>query len=167
MPEPKFRPEQIAKNVWIAPTASVFGDVELHEFSSIWYGAVLRGDTDRIVVGAESNVQDLCCLHADPGTPCIIGKRTTIGHAAVVHGSIVEDDCLIGMRAVVLNGARIGQFSIIGAGAVVTENQIIPPRSLVLGMPGKVIREVTESEIERIQYGSKRYVEVSAQYRLP
>jgi carbonic anhydrase/acetyltransferase-like protein (isoleucine patch superfamily) len=115
----RFRPEQIDPTAWIAPTAVVLGDVTIGPDSTIWYHAVIRGDTEAIHVGCETNVQDGCILHADPGFPCTLGDRVTLGHGAIVHGATVSDDCLIGMRAVVMNGAKIGRGSIVGVGAIV------------------------------------------------
>lgn len=160
-----FRADQVADTAFIAPGAVVLGDVTLEADVSIWFNAVVRGDTDRIHIGAGSNVQDLCMLHADPGYPCIIGREVTIGHHAVVHGALIEDEVMIGMRAVVLNGARVGRGSIIAAGAVVTENANIPPNSLVMGMPGRVRRETTESDWQRIRHAAAHYVQAAKAYR--
>ncbi|RMF42158.1 MAG: gamma carbonic anhydrase family protein [Planctomycetota bacterium] len=159
-----FRPELVAEDAWIAPSATVIGHTELGARSSVWFGSVLRGDSDIIRVGDETNIQDLCCLHADPGYPCLIGRRVTVGHGAIVHGAVVEDECLIGIRSVILTGAKIGRHSIIGAGAVVVEGQEIPPRSIVLGVPGRVIREVTDEDLRRIERGWSHYCEEAARY---
>lgn len=161
----RARPELRAASAWIAPTATVVGNVTLGDQASVWFGAVVRGDCEAVSIGARSNVQDLCCLHADPGFPCTIGADVTIGHAAVVHGATVEDEVLIGIRATVLNGARIGAGSLIGAAALVTEGAVIPPRSLVLGVPGKVVRQLTDGDIERIRRGSQHYVAAAAQFK--
>lgn len=131
---------------FVAPTASVIGDVTLHAGASLWYGAVARGDVERISVGAQSNIQDNCTLHADPGFPVTIGERVSVGHNAVVHGATVEDDCLIGMGATVLNGAVIGAGSLVAAQALVPQGMRVPPGSLVAGVPAKVRRELTEEE---------------------
>ena len=163
--EVRVRPELRAASAWVAPTATVVGNVKLGEHSSVWFGAVVRGDCESVSIGPRTNVQDLACLHADPGLPCIVGANVTIGHAAIVHGAVVEDDCLIGIRATVLNGARIGRGSLIGAAALVTENAVIPPNSLVLGVPGKVVRQLTEADIERIRRGSQHYVDAAAAFR--
>lgn len=160
-----FRQDLVDPTAWIAPTATVLGEVELGARVSVWFGAVLRGDTEPIRVGRESNIQDLCCLHADPGFPCIVGNRVTVGHAAVVHGATVEDECLIGIRAVLLNGAVIGKNSLVAAGCVVLEGQVIPPRSLVVGTPAKVIRELKDEDIERILRGAQHYVDAIDEYR--
>ena len=160
-----FRPDLVHRSAWIAPGAIVVGDVSIGEESSIWFNAVLRADTDPIRVGARTNIQDGCILHADPGFPCTIGDGVTVGHGAIVHGATVENDVLIGMRAVVMNGARIGSGSIIGTGAVVTEEMQIPAGSLVLGLPGKVIRSVGGDEFERVRATAARYVDRFTRYR--
>src|SRR5690606_20380142 len=137
----------------------------LAENVSVWFHAVIRGDSERIVIGPQSNVQDLCLLHADPGFPCLIGRGVTLGHHAVVHGAIVEDNVMIGMRAVVLNGARIGRGSIVAAGAVVTEETIIPPNSLVVGVPGRVRRETGPADWQRIRHAAEHYVAAAQAFR--
>ena len=123
----RHRSELVDPTAFIAPGAVVLGDVTIGKDASVWYGAVIRGDCEAIRIGDETNVQDGCILHADPGFPCILGNRVTLGHAAIVHGATVEDDVLIGMRAVVMNGAKIGRGSIVAVGAVVTEGTEIPP----------------------------------------
>ena len=153
-----FRSELVAPSAYIAAGAIVLGDVMIGEESSVWFNAVIRGDTEVIVIGKQSNIQDLCLLHADPGFPCTLGDRVTLGHGAIVHGATIADDCLIGMRAVVMNGAKVGSGSIIGVGAVVTEGTIIPAGSLVLGMPGKVVRAVEPKDQERIRHAAEHYV---------
>lgn len=150
---------QIDPTAYIARGAVVVGDVTIGSESSVWFNAVVRGDTESIRIGSQTNVQDLCMLHADPGFPCVLGDRVTLGHAAVVHGAVVEDDCMIGMRAVVMNGAKIGRGSIIAVGAVVTEGTEIPPDSVVMGMPGKVVRQAGERDCERIRHAATHYVE--------
>lgn len=149
---------------WIASTAKVTAHVEMGPESSLWFGAVARGDSDRIHIGHATNVQDLCCLHADPGEPCILGNRVTVGHAAVVHGAEIEDECLIGIRATVLTGAKVGKHSIVAAGAVVLEGQTIPPRSIAVGVPARVVREITDEDLARILRGAEHYVHASRQY---
>jgi len=160
-----FRPDLVHRSAWIAPGAIVVGDVSIGEESSIWFNAVLRADSDPIRIGARTNIQDGCILHADPGFPCTIGDGVTVGHGAIVHGATIENDVLIGMRAVVMNGARIGSGSIIGTGAVVTEGMQIPARSMVLGLPGKVVRQTTEEEFERMRAAANRYVVRAKMYR--
>jgi carbonic anhydrase/acetyltransferase-like protein (isoleucine patch superfamily) len=150
---------------FIAPGAVVLGDVTIGPESSVWFGAVIRGDTAAIRIGAGTNVQDGCILHADEGFPCTLGDRVTLGHAAIVHGATVEDDCLIGMKAVVMNGARIGRGSIVAVGSVVTEGTIIPPGSVALGQPAKVRREATDRDRERIAHAAGHYVDAGRVFR--
>ena len=143
---------------WVAPTASVIGDVWFGRDASAWWGAVLRGDNERIALGAGSNVQDNCVLHTDTGFPLVIGDGVTVGHAAILHGCLIGDGTLIGMRATVLNGARIGRRCLIGAGALVTEGREIPDNSVVLGMPGRVTGTVDDDQAERMLRGAAHYV---------
>jgi carbonic anhydrase/acetyltransferase-like protein (isoleucine patch superfamily) len=161
----RLRPELIDPAAYIAPGAVVLGDVTIGAESSVWFCAVIRGDSEAIRIGRESNVQDACILHADPGFPCAIGDRVTLGHGAVVHGATVEDDCLIGMRAVVMNGARIGRGSIVAVGSVVTEGIEIPPGSVAMGQPAKVKRAVSERDRERIRHAAEHYVAAGRVYR--
>jgi carbonic anhydrase/acetyltransferase-like protein (isoleucine patch superfamily) len=160
-----FQPHLIANSAWIAPNATVIGDVELGENCSVWFGAVIRGDTEWIRIGSRSNVQDLVCMHADQGVPCTIGEDTTIGHSAVVHGATVGNNVLVGIRAVILNGAVIGDNSLIAAGAVVLEGQQIPPGSLVAGIPARIIRELTDVDIARIHHAAQHYTQAAAAFR--
>lgn len=155
----------IHPTAYIHPQAVILGDVSLGAHVSVWPTAVLRGDSDRIVVGDESNVQDGSVLHADHGLPAIVGTRVAIGHRAIVHGAVIEDGCLIGMGCVVLNGARVGAGSIIGAGAVVTEGMQIPPGSLVLGVPARVVKAVTPEMTARIAATVDAYLELKEQHR--
>jgi carbonic anhydrase/acetyltransferase-like protein (isoleucine patch superfamily) len=156
---------ELDESAWAAPTATLIGKVTLGPDSSVFYGAVLRGDMDAISLGARSNVQDNVSVHCDSGRPTVIGAGVSIGHSAVVHGCTIEDDCLIGMSATVLNGAVIGAGSLIAAGAVVREGSVIPPRSLVTGVPGTVRREVTEAETERIRRNAEIYVGLGREHR--
>ncbi|GAB5404199.1 MAG: gamma carbonic anhydrase family protein [Aureliella sp.] len=156
---------QLASDCWIAESASVTGDVEVGSQSSIWFGAVMRGDTDTIRIGSQSNIQDLCCLHGDPGFPCVIGDRVTVGHGAIVHGATIESDCLIGIGAIILNGASVSSGSIVAAGALVPEGKHIPPNSLVMGMPAKVVRETTAEDREKITRGTEHYVALAKEYQ--
>ncbi len=137
---------KIHPTAWVAPGAFLRGDVTLGEKVSIWYNAVLRADQEKIVIGKGSNVQDNCVIHGDPGHDVIVGENVTVGHGAILHGCTIEDQCLIGMNAVVLDNTVIGEGSIVGAGAVVGSGQTIPPRSLVLGVPAKVKKTLTEAE---------------------
>jgi carbonic anhydrase/acetyltransferase-like protein (isoleucine patch superfamily) len=160
---PESRP-LVAEGVFIAPGAVVVGAVELGAESSIWFGSVLRGDINRIVVGARSNVQDGSVLHVSDDHACVLGERVTVGHRAVVHACTVEDEVLVGMGAVILDGARIGARSIIAAGALVTKNMQVPPGSLVMGSPGKVVRALTAEEQAANARLALKYVEVSRRY---
>lgn len=150
------RPE-IAETAWVAPSADVRGDVTLGPHASVWYNCVLRGDIAPVRVGEDTNIQDLTMVHVDRGFPAIIGDRVGIGHRAIVHGCEIEDDSLVGMGAVVLSGARIGSGSVIGAGALVREGTEVPPASLVVGIPGEVIREVDEELRERVRATWRHY----------
>lgn len=157
---------RFGRDVFLAPTASVVGDVTLGDRVSVWYAAVLRGDVHSITIGAESNVQDGAVLHGTLGEwPVIVGARVSIGHCAMVHGAILEDDVLVGIGARVLDGARIGRLSLIAAGALVREGQIVPERSLVVGVPGVVKRTLTDGEIERILRTPARYTKLAADTR--
>ncbi len=162
---PSFRPEQVADDAWIAASAVVLGDVIIGEKSSVWFQTVIRGDTERISIGAETNIQDLSLLHADPGFPCVLGDRVTVGHRAIVHGAQVADDVMIGMGAILLNGAKIGSGSVIAAGSLIPEGAKVPENSLVMGVPGRVKREVSDSERERIRHAAEHYVRAAEAYR--
>src|SRR6059058_1393406 len=150
---------KIDSTAYVHPTAVVLGDVTLGARASVWPTAVLRGDSDTIVIGADSNVQDGAVIHTDEGIPTTVGERVAIGHRAIVHGATIADDVLIAMGAVLLNGAQIGSGSIIGAGAVVTEGKRIPPNSLVIGVPGRIVRQTTSEERERIKRTVEAYLE--------
>lgn len=150
---------------WVAPNATIIGQVTLGPESSVFYGAVLRGDVDSITLGARSNLQDNVTVHCDAGIPTTIGSGVSVGHAAVLHGCTVEDDCLIGMSATVLNNAVIGAESLVAAGAVVLEGTIIPPRSLVAGVPAKVRRELSEEEVEAVRANATAYVGYAQTHR--
>lgn len=151
---------QIHEEAFIADSAEVMGDVNIDEGSSIWYGAVLRGDIENITIGKYSNIQDNATVHTETNIPTKIGDYTVVGHNAIVHGASVGDNCLIGMGAIVLNNAVIGDNSIIGAGSLVTEGKVIPPNSLAIGTPAKVIRQVTEEDIKGIKGNAIRYNEL-------
>lgn len=147
---------------WIAPTATVIGAVTIGARTGVFYGAVLRGDTSRIVIGAGSNLQDAVVVHADPDFPATVGNGVSVGHSAVLHGCTIEDNCLIGMGAIVLNGAVVGAGSMIAAGAVVLEGASIPAGSLVAGVPGKVRRSLTPEEHQGLLHNAAHYVDLSA-----
>ncbi len=155
----------ISDTAFTAPTASIIGDAELCEQSSAFYGVSVRADTAAIRIGVGSNLQDNVVVHADPDFPALIGANVSIGHGAVVHGCTIEDDCLIGMNATVLNGALIGSGSLVAAGAVVLEGTVIPPGSLVAGIPAKVRRPLTDTEIEGVRQNAERYRALAAAHR--
>jgi carbonic anhydrase/acetyltransferase-like protein (isoleucine patch superfamily) len=155
----------IAPDAFVHEAAEVIGRVRVAARASVWPGAVLRGDGDRIEVGEESNVQDGAVLHADPGWPCVVGSRVSIGHLACVHGCTIEDEVLVGIGAVILNGARVGRGSVVGAGSVIAEGVRVPPGSLVLGVPGRVARPATEGQRERLLRTAARYVELIEEHR--
>jgi carbonic anhydrase/acetyltransferase-like protein (isoleucine patch superfamily) len=149
---------EIAPDAWIASGAAVIGRVSLGSRASVWYGSVLRADGDAIQIGAGSNVQDGCVIHADPpGFPVVLGSGVSVGHRAVLHGAVVEDDVLIGMGAVLLNGVRIGRGSLVAAGTVLLEGTQVPPRSLVAGMPGRVRRELRDAEQQLLRDNAREY----------
>jgi carbonic anhydrase/acetyltransferase-like protein (isoleucine patch superfamily) len=156
---------QVTATAWVADSAQVIGRVSLADDASVWYGAVLRGDNDRITIGARSNVQDGSVLHADAGFPLTLGADVTVGHQAMLHGCTVGDGSLIGIQAVVLNGAKIGRDSLVGAGAVVTEGKEFPDGSLILGAPAKAVRSVTPEQVERLRFGALHYVENAERHR--
>jgi carbonic anhydrase/acetyltransferase-like protein (isoleucine patch superfamily) len=152
---------KIHHDCFVAGSADIIGDVEVGSGSSIWYRAVLRGDVSPIKIGNNSNVQDGAVIHTDFNAPAIIGNNVTIGHNAIIHGATIKDNVIVGMGSVILNGAVIGEHSIIGAGAVVTGGKEIPPRSLVLGAPAKVVRSLTDEEIQSIIKNADLYVELA------
>ena len=156
---------EIKETSFIAPNASLIGWVKIGENSSVWFNTVLRGDMENISIGDESNIQDLSMGHADPGFPLVVGNRVTIGHQCVVHGCRIEDDCLIGMGAIIMNGVRIGRGSIIGAGAVLLEGMKVPEFSMVVGSPAKVRKVYDESILENIRESAQIYVKRSISYR--
>ncbi|MFF4733175.1 gamma carbonic anhydrase family protein [Streptomyces mirabilis] len=158
--EPQVDPE-----AFTAPTSVVVGDVTLHAGASVWYGAVLRADFGPIVIGADSNIQDNCTLHVDPGFPITVGERVSVGHNAVLHGATVEDDCLIGMGATVLNGAVIGAGSLVAAQALVPQGMRVPPGSLVAGVPAKVKRPLTEEERQGLTLNGTFYVDLAKTHK--
>ena len=153
---------EVREGAWVASSAELVGAVRVGPGASVWYGSVLRADGDRVVVGEDSNIQDGCVLHADPGLPVLVGSRVSVGHRAVLHGCVVEDEVLVGMGAIVLNGARVGAGSLIAAGAVVLEGADIPAGSLVAGVPGKVRRPVTSAERDSIAGNARRYLDLAA-----
>ncbi|MFE4754398.1 gamma carbonic anhydrase family protein [Streptomyces mirabilis] len=156
---------QVDPEAFTAPMSVVIGDVTLHAGASVWYGAVLRADFGPIVIGADSNIQDNCTLHVDPGFPITVGERVSVGHNAVLHGATVEDDCLIGMGATVLNGAVIGAGSLVAAQALVPPGMQVPPGSLVAGVPAKVKRPLTEEERQGLTLNGTFYVDLAKTHK--
>jgi carbonic anhydrase/acetyltransferase-like protein (isoleucine patch superfamily) len=156
---------QIDPTAWVAPDAVVIGNVVLGPGVGIWPGAVLRGDNEPIVVGANSNVQDTCVFHTDLGYPLTVGEGCTIGHKVILHGCSIADNSLVGMGSVVLNGARIGRNCLIGAGALITENKEIPDGALVMGSPGKVVRQLDDRTIAGLKESARHYAENAARFR--
>lgn len=150
---------------WIAKSAEIIGKVTLKPRSSIWFGSVLRGDNEMITIGEGTNIQDLSLIHTDAGIEVVIGKNSTIGHKAILHGCTIGDHCLIGMGAIVMNHAIIGEESIIGAGTVVTQGKEFPSRSLILGNPGRLVRKLTEQEIEGIKKSADHYYENAMRFK--
>lgn len=142
---------------WVAPNATVLGNVSIGEGASIWFNTVVRGDNDPIEIGAGSNVQDGCVLHTDPGFPLIIGADCTIGHMVMLHGCRIGRSSLVGIGAIVLNGVVVGEECMVGANTLIPEGKEIPPRSVVMGSPGKVVRQVTDADLARIQLAAVRY----------
>ena len=163
---------KLGKNTWIAPGATVIGEVETGEDVSIWFGCVVRGDVHYIKIGDRTNIQDLSMIHVthykkedkSDGYPTIIGNDVTVGHRVMLHGCTIEDGCLIGMSATILDGAVIGKESIVGAGALVTKNKKFPPRSLIVGSPAKVIRSLTDEEVKELYASAKRYIKFKNNY---
>ena len=155
----------VAASAYIAPGATVIGLVTLGERASVWPGAVARGDNETIAIGSESNVQEGAVLHADPGFPLTIGERVTVGHQAMLHGCTIGDGSLVGIQAVVMNGAVIGRQCLVGAGAIVTERKSFPERSLILGSPAKVARTLSDAEVAGLAQAAASYVERGAHFR--
>ena len=155
----------IDKSAFVHPAAILIGNVTLAARASVWPTAVLRADSDAITVGEDTNIQDGAILHADPGMPAMLGARVSVGHRAIVHGATVEDDCLIAMGAILLNGVHVGAGSLVAAGAVCKEGMRIPPNSLVLGIPARVAREATSEIRERIERTWKAYLRLREEYR--
>lgn len=156
---------QIHPDAWVAPDANLIGRVVVEEGASVWFGTTIRADHEEIRIGEGSNVQENCVMHVDPGFPVVVGKGCTIGHKAILHGCTLADNVLVGIGAVVLNGARIGRNCLIGAGALVTEGKVIPDNALVMGMPGKVVREIDDANAARIARGAVHYREHARMFR--
>ena len=155
----------LAPSAWVADSAQVIGNVHMGEGSSVWYGAVLRGDNEAITLGARSNVQENSVLHTDPGFPLTLGEDVTVGHQVMLHGCTVGDGSLIGIQAVVLNGAKIGKNCLVGAGAIVTEGKEFPDNSLILGAPAKWVKEISAEQIGRLKHAAEHYVHNAQRHR--
>ena len=155
----------IDESAWVAPDANIIGNIVLEASTSVWFGSTLRGDNEVIRVGTGSNVQENCVFHTDMGYPLTIGENCTIGHKVMLHGCTIGDNSLIGMGATVLNGAKIGKNCLIGAGALITENKVIPDGSLVMGAPGKVVRELDDQAIKALTASALHYAENAARFR--
>jgi carbonic anhydrase/acetyltransferase-like protein (isoleucine patch superfamily) len=160
-----FESEKAHPSAWIAPGAVVVGDVHLGEEASVWFNAVLRGDTETITIGARSNIQDLTMIHADPGFPVLIGEDVTVGHRAIVHGAAVGNGSLVGMGAILLNGVQVGEQCLIGAGSLLTERKIFPPCCLILGSPAKVVRELNDNDLLQLAASAAHYVQKAKAYQ--
>ena len=157
--------EILGDNYFIADSASVIGSVVMHQNAGIWFGAVLRGDNDVITIGENSNVQDLSVLHVDPGFPLTIGKNVTVGHKVMLHGCEIGDNSLVGINSVILNGAKIGKNCLIGANSLISENKVIPDGSLVMGSPGKVVKQLSEDQMKGLEMSALHYVENFKRYK--
>ena len=157
------RPET-EKASFIAENATIIGDVKLEEGTTVWYGAVIRGDGDSIRIGKNTNIQDNTVVHVDPDNPVSIGEGVTIGHSCIIHGCTIGDNCLIGMGSIIMNGAKIGDNCLIGAGALITENKEFPAGSKIIGSPAKIKSEVTEKDLELISYSADYYLKDAANY---
>ncbi len=155
----------LGRDAWIAPNATVIGDVILGDQASIWWNAVVRGDNDTISIGAGSNIQDGSVLHADEGVPLTLGDRVTVGHLVMLHGCTIGEESLIGIKSVILNRAVIGRHCIIGANSLIPEGKVIPERSLVMGSPGKVVRQLSDEEVAKLRLAAQGYVDNARRYR--
>lgn len=156
---------QIAESAWIADSAEVIGRVTLGKDASVWFGAVLRGDSDSITIGEGSNVQDASVLHADAGVPLVVGCNVTIGHQVMLHGCTIGDESLIGIGAVVLNGAKIGRNCLVGAGALVTEGKEFPDGSMIIGSPAKAVKQLSPEQIEGLRHSARHYVDNARRFK--
>lgn len=156
---------QLASSAWVAESAEVMGNVTLGPDASVWFGCVLRGDTESMSIGEGSNVQDLSVLHADRGMPLTVGKHVTIGHKVMLHGCTIGDESLIGIGAIVLNGAKIGRNCLVGAGSLVTEGKEFPDGSMIMGTPAKVVRQLTPEQIEGLRNSARHYIDNARLFR--
>lgn len=156
---------RVAASAWVADTAQVIGNVVLGENASVWFGTVVRGDTEAITIGAGTNIQDASVLHADFGQPLVVGERVTVGHQVMLHGCTIGDETLIGIGAIVLNGARIGKNCLVGAGSLVTEGKEFPDGSMIMGTPAKVVRQLTPEQIEGLRLSAQHYIDNARMFR--
>ncbi|NLF02074.1 MAG: gamma carbonic anhydrase family protein [Anaerolineales bacterium] len=163
--ESAFHPEWVHPTAFVAPNATVVGDVHIGAEASVWFGSVLRGDNAAIEIGARTNVQDLAVIHADAGQPCVLGQGVTVGHRAVVHSATVADGALIGIGAIVLNGAQVGEEALVGAAALVPAGMVVPARHLALGVPARVVRPLTDDEVASLRETAAHYVARGSSFR--
>jgi carbonic anhydrase/acetyltransferase-like protein (isoleucine patch superfamily) len=155
---------QIASSAWIAPSADLIGNIEIGEDSSVWFQCVIRADVNEVKIGKNTNIQDLSCIHTDVDTKTIIGDNVTIGHKVMLHGCKIENNCLIGMSATILDNAIIGEGSIVGANSLVTSGKVFPPRSLIMGSPAKVVKELSEEDVQKLIKHAGHYVDYKNDY---
>ena len=156
---------RVAASAWVADTAQVIGNVVLGENASVWFGTVVRGDTEAITIGAGTNIQDASVLHADFGQPLVVGERVTVGHQVMLHGCTIGDETLIGIGAIALNGARIGKNCLVGAGALVTEGKEFPDGSMIIGSPAKAVRELSPEQIEGLRQSARHYMDNARRFQ--
>ena len=160
----EFYPK-IDPSAWIAPSADLIGNIEIGEDSSVWFGCVIRSDINEVKIGKNTNIQDLSCIHTDTNSKTIIGNNVTVGHKVMLHGCIIEDNCLIGMSATILDNAVIGEGSIVGANSLVTAGKIFPPRSMIMGSPAKIVKQLSQEDVDKLIAHAGRYVEYKNEYR--
>ncbi|MDN5114384.1 gamma carbonic anhydrase family protein [Aliarcobacter butzleri] len=160
----EFYPK-IDPSAWIAPSADLIGNIEIGEDSSIWFGCVIRSDINEVKIGKNTNIQDLSCIHTDTNSKTIIGNNVTVGHKVMLHGCIIEDNCLIGMSATILDNAVIGEGSIVGANSLVTAGKVFPSRSMIMGSPAKVVKQLSQEDVDKLIAHAGRYVEYKNEYR--
>ncbi|MBP7769947.1 MAG: gamma carbonic anhydrase family protein [Aliarcobacter sp.] len=155
---------KIDSSAWVAPSADVIGNVTIGENSSVWFQCVIRSDVNEVIIGKNSNIQDLSCIHTDVNSKTIIGDNVTIGHKVMLHGCIIEDNCLIGMSATILDNAVIGEGSIVGANSLVTSGKVFPPRSLIMGSPAKVVKQLNQEDVDKLIAHAAHYVDYKNDY---
>lgn len=160
----EFYPK-IDPSAWIAPSADLIGNIEIGEDSSVWFGCVIRSDINEVKIGKNTNIQDLSCIHTDANSKTIIGNNVTVGHKVMLHGCIIEDNCLIGMSATILDNAVIGEGSIVGANSLVTAGKVFPPRSMIMGSPAKVVKQLSQEDVDKLIAHAGRYVQYKNEYR--